>query len=292
MKNKKRNPLFNFFALFMAFLTVLGVANPAYCATSESVPVKHISGAKASDNKEISSEEITAFKVGFGSAVMCAVVGALLYFPSKEAYNSASYHVSEFYQKERFIKDFGKCDAQIVEKQQGKFWDWAACLVSIIKLYGKNSEISQKDIVKTVMGRCSFFENNRTESLPVGWFYDSKIQGLGCKYGLTYKRALYGLTCDTKSEDIKGKIKEFYIGHNEACFVINDSYFYGMEPQVHFVLVVQIKDEKITVEDPATGLRRTQDISMFCNGYIKGNGDPKCPPLLEMFTYVKDSATV
>lgn len=296
MINKRQNPFFNFFVGLMAFLTFFTEVNPVCVSAAENVPVKHTSTSKSADDKQVSPEEVAAFKIGFGTAVFTAVVGALLYYPGKEAYHSISYHLSESYKKKNFAKKFGENKATVVEKQQGKFWDWAACLVSIIKTKNKDTKISQKNFVKSVVGKHSFFEHNRVETPPAKCFYGmamrKALNDVVKDYNLSFVREIHELDCTPKAEDIQKKITNFYNKTaNKTPFVISDSYFYEGSPYTHFVLVTKIEDGKdgsITLEDPATGLVRVQPFSMFCKGYMSDNGEPVLPSF-EMFTYVSKS---
>ena len=165
------------------------------------------------------------------------------------------------------------------------------------------------------MGDASFFEHNRTEALPIGCYYDMWLRNAldsavskyriseqnddtatqstdpkNCKT-LRFKRELHELRKFPKGNEstkIANMIKSFYkaIAKN-SLFAITDSYFYGESPYTHFVLVTKIEDGQITIEDPATGLERTQDISEFCKGYLNEDGTPKLASF-EMFTYVPE----
>ncbi len=293
MINKRQNPFFNFFVGLMAFLTFFTEVNPVCVSAAENVPVKHTSTSKSADDKQVSPEEVAAFKIGFGTAVLAAIAGTILYFPGKEVYNAVSYHVGESYKKNNFIKKFGEKKAEAVEKQQGKLWDWAACLVSIIKMKSKDSKISQKDLVKAVMGKPAFFEHNRMETPPTTCFYDvgmrTALGNVVKDYSLSFERALIEFPSQPKNENIQKKITEFYNKTaQKGPFVISDSYFYDGAPYTHFVLVTKIEGELITVEDPEIGMKRVQPLSAFCGGYINDNGEAKLASF-EMFTYVSKS---
>lgn len=293
MINKKQGTFLNFFAALMAFLTFFTGINPVCVSAAENVPVKHTSTSKSSDDKQVSPEEVAAFKIGFGTAVFTAVVGAILYYPGKEAYNAVSYHVAESYKKKNFIKKFGETKAETVEKQQGRLWDWAACLVSIIKTKNKDAKISQKDFVKAVMGKPAFFEHNRMEAPPTKCFYDvalrTALDNVVKDYGLSFERALIEFPNKPKTEVVQKSIVDFYNKTaKKSPFVISDSYFYESAPYTHFVLVTKIEGENMTIEDPETGLKRVQPLSAFCGGYINDNGEAKLASF-EMFTYANKS---
>lgn len=316
MINRKQNRFFSFLAFIMAFLNICTALTPVKCVAEEPTPeTKPVTIQTPSEKQKVSPREVLAFRSGMLTTVFFAITAAAVYYPSKEAYNAATYRTSEFWKKKAFIKEFGETKAELVEKQQGANWDWAACLVSIVKSKVKDADISQRYFVKNVMGDASFFKHNRTEALPTACYYDmwlrnaldkavSKYQ-LGEQNGDTATQSTAPKNCETlrfrrelhelrkfpkgsESRKIANMINLFYknIAKNNI-FAITDSYFYGESPYHHFVLVTKIEDSQITIEDPATGLNRTQNILEFCKGYLNEDCTPKLSSF-EMFTCVPE----
>ncbi len=314
MINKKQNRFLSFFAFLMAFLSMLTGLTPARSEDIESASVKSEPTPVPTYNekKESSYKEDLAFKRGIITSVLWAAEAVALYFPAKAACSVCLYSASEYHKKKAFIKDFGEQKAEIVEKQQGADWDWAACLVSIVKNKVSDSKISQCSFVKKVTGGTAFFKHNRTEHLPTTCYYNiwlrSALNDAVKDYQVTdsskgasqdkpeqnkcsdnilhFERKLHEFPDKPDTNDIKNTIITFYqnVAQN-GIFAISDSYFYGESPYTHFVLVTKIENGQITVEDPATGLKRTHDISEFCKGYLNEDGTPKLASF-EMFTYV------
>lgn len=177
---------------------------------------------------------------------------------------------------------------KFTKKQEGLAWCWLACLQGLYRY--NDIEISQEDIYKAIFHENpSRFNVTRGEYLPMGpWsksFFNS-INSLNDNVKLNkatiYYRDVYDL------ESIENCIKDYYNSIGERAFSIIDNVFSGIRVEntfvLHFVNVVNITDGNITIEDPQTGLSRTESLKEFCERYSFGM--MSVSPIIQMMSLV------
>ncbi len=173
---------------------------------------------------------------------------------------------------------------KFTKKQEGIRWCWIACLQGIYKYNG--FEISQENIYKAIFNKApSYFSVKRAQGLPVGILpkgCTAAINSININFKFNKAMIYYRDFEDLKS--IENCIRDYYNSIGKKAFAIVDSFISG-KSSLHFVNVVDITGEMITIEDPQSGLSRTEKLQDFCQRYY-----PKImrvTPIIEMVSLVK-----
>lgn len=168
--------------------------------------------------------------------------------------------------------------------QEGACWCWAACLEGLAKFHGFNCP--QESIV-TGFNRGKIPSSNkflRTEGLAL-----SGIAGISDTGEISVPRAaIFDVTIWRDPEFIKNCILDYYTKISKNPFAICDSLSQSIHVApghlfAHMVNVVEISDEnKMTIEDPATGLSRIESLGVFCQRFTELNAYP----LIELISVI------
>ena len=173
---------------------------------------------------------------------------------------------------------------RFTKKQEGIGWCWIACLQGIYKYNG--FEISQENIYKAIYHKNpSYFSAKRNQGLPIGILFKSitgAINSINKNFKFNKAMIYYRDVKDLKS--IENCIMDYYNSIGKKAFAIVDS-FVGGQSSLHLVNVVDITGEMITIEDPQSGLSRTEKLQDFCKRYYPRI--MKVTPIIEMVSLVK-----
>lgn len=156
------------------------------------------------------------------------------------------------------------------KKQEGLMWCWIACLEGMYKFSGV--EISQEDIVRALYHKePSYFNLLRLQGKPFGALpkdYRRSINSLN--KSLRLNKAMIYFRGSKDVDALKDCIIDYYNSIGKKAFGITDNFAFGKSGNsyvLHMVNVVNITENDITIEDPQSGLSRTQNLRDFCRCY-------------------------
>lgn len=294
MINNRLNKAFSVFLSVIMLFTVVRI--DAFAAETDLGNKNNVSETsqgetnKPGGEREVTDREVKIFKLGFGTAIGIAVVSALVYAPFNQLSSSIQCGISERQRKLQFEQDFPMHqDSEHTPHKQGVFWDWAACAEGLLKIRGIT--VTQKNIVKKLFSGYEIFKSNRQQDIGTRIIHDMQLRVQWEKMlskmapGLHFRQTFVVLNDEPNTNDVKNYILNYYGTIGRQPFAIVDSYYYGGEPYAHFVNITQIDDnDRMTIEDPETGLKRTENIENFCSRYKKTDGTAIFSAL-QMFTF-------
>ncbi|MDR1240702.1 MAG: hypothetical protein LBK29_02360 [Oscillospiraceae bacterium] len=269
---------FNFFNKSLAMLLSIVINGSvitqiAYCEVDKS------SGIKERAKSWISGE---IKRIAIGTVATVALTGLAIVLENE----SRKYRVEQYASELR--KTFNVVDNVFTKKQEGVGWCWIACLQGMYK--HKGIELSQEHIFRAIFNRNpEYLESRRTEKLIIGTTAPNhlvrSINSLNTNY--EYNKAIIHINGRRDETAIKNSILDYYNLIGRTVFAIIDSFTGSFAVNdiivVHFVNVTNISEDAITLEDPQTGLSRTEKLQDFCQRYYT-SGIIGSAPMIEMYS--------